>query len=84
MLSDFVTEDFWYTGKETFLKRFDCSYAEFVSEETKMQLADALASSVVFRADEQVDAFPPCSCARESGLCGRAIFHSLARILTPT
>jgi hypothetical protein len=48
LLTEFIQENYWYVSEDTFLKRFNESFAERVSEKAKVALAEALARSSVF------------------------------------
>ncbi len=57
-LTSFITANYGHLGNETFLRKFECSYSEHVSKETKAALADALAGSSIFNPPLELTLFP--------------------------
>ena len=58
MLTGFVSENYWYLSAETFAEKFDCSYADQICEQTKVDLATALESSSLFHPDDNLHLYP--------------------------
>jgi hypothetical protein len=58
LLKGFATENYCYMAGETFLARFDGSYADHVSPGTKGILAEALADSEIFNPKNQLVLYP--------------------------
>lgn len=58
ILQHFVSENYWYLTDDTFLKQFDGSYLEQVSDVTKAKFADALAVSKIFQPCNELTLFP--------------------------
>lgn len=58
MVTSFVTNNFWYVCNGDFFHRCDSSYASHITDENKIALADALASSAMFRPERELTLFP--------------------------
>lgn len=57
-LTGFLSENYWYLADETFGHRFECSFAEHVSEAPKHALALALERSKLFQPSQLTTLFP--------------------------
>lgn len=58
LLRRFIMDNYWYLFDETWAKRFDGTYAERVSMETKYQLAHAIAKSNIFAPENELTVYP--------------------------
>ena len=58
LLKNFVSEHYWYLSGETFAQRFDCSFADQICEQTKVNLASALESSALFHPHNSLHLYP--------------------------
>jgi hypothetical protein len=57
-LQTFVSDNFWYMANDTYLRQFEGSFAENVSEKAKDDLAAALAVSPIFAPRNELTLFP--------------------------
>lgn len=58
MVTSFVTENFWYIGRSSFLSVLDGSYLHRVTPEDKAALAAALAASPLFHPTAELTIYP--------------------------
>lgn len=58
LIRQFVKDNYWYIADDTFLRRFQGSYLEQVSQDTKDKLANALALSPLFKPCNELTLFP--------------------------
>lgn len=58
MITNFITENFWYISEGELLQRHVCSYAEQTSIEGKAALAAALKMSAMFSPKSELTIFP--------------------------
>lgn len=58
MLQKFLTKNYWYLADEAMFARFKGNYSEHISEKTKAQFADLLASSRIFNPPTNFTLFP--------------------------
>ncbi len=58
MLQKFVLQNFGYLMDDVFLRKFEGSFADQVSQAAKSRFADALASSSIFQPDSELTLFP--------------------------
>jgi hypothetical protein len=58
MLRHFITQNYWYLSNETFLQKFDCSYAEHVSNQIKAKLIEVFATSDILAPQNQLTLYP--------------------------
>ena len=82
MLQDFVKENFWHL-RETLFRNFACSYAEYLSEETKLVFADALASSAIFVPVNELTLFPLVPVRVDADFVSVPFFLISPKSLTP-
>lgn len=81
MLQRFVRENYWYLADDTFLKRFDGSYLEQVSDATKAKLASVLAVSEIFQPHNELTLFPLVPVRVEANFDSEAFFLAQAASL---
>lgn len=58
MLQDFIAKNFWYLADEAWLRRFDGTFADNVSHNTKVKLAEAIAVSAIFLPENALTLYP--------------------------
>lgn len=58
MVTHFLIENFWYVLGGCFAGKLDCSYAEQITVENKIALADALAMSAMFEPSPELTIYP--------------------------
>lgn len=74
LLTDFVVENYYLLASETLFQRFEESYAQRVSPETKQKLAIALAASPIFSPSTDSTLFPLLTVRVDSDFSSPAFF----------
>lgn len=74
LLTDFVVENYYLLASETLFQRFEESYAERVTPETKQKLALALAASPIFSPSTDCTLFPLLPVRVDSDFSSPAFF----------
>ncbi len=76
ILQDFIINNYWYISEEWFFKRFDGTYAENISVQTRDILANKIATSDIFRPRSDLTLFPLIPVTMESSFTSDIFFFS--------
>ena len=58
LLTKFITENYGYLAGETVFKNFDCSYAEYLTPQTKTQFVEKFVASGIFKTRDILTLYP--------------------------
>src|SRR5713101_71049 len=73
-LQDFVVGNFGYLMEDVFLKKFEGSFADQVSQGAKSRFADVLASSAIFQPRSELTLFPLATVQVQADFDSQAFF----------
>src|SRR5690606_38130865 len=82
LLKEFVVLNYGILASETFLCRFECSYAEFLQNSTKAEFAEALEQSSLFNPPTSTVLFPLDAVQVQTTFDGATFFLCTAADLT--
>ena len=74
LLTSFVVDAYWIVANECWIPRFEGTYADRVSAETKTAFADALAASALFAPQTFITLFPLMPIRVDSPFIGSSFF----------